>query len=256
MKLFRHFLLIGFLFFWMAPSLKAQEPASHHYIFKTEPERTALLELYTSEGCSSCPPAHEWFTKLKKSERIWVDFVPVAFHVDYWDSQGWKDNLSNPEATRRQRVYARFWGANSIFTPAMMLNGEEWTGWSKGIDVYNAPKLSGVMTVERFADDYAIKFVPAEGLEGKNWVANIALLGFNIRSKIDDGENRGRVLENDFAVLAFKTHKMEKYSSGSQARINLSTRDSPILADKYGLAVWVNAEDNPLPVQAAGGFAG
>ncbi|MCI0452322.1 MAG: DUF1223 domain-containing protein, partial [Candidatus Latescibacteria bacterium] len=66
------------------------------------PARASLLELYTSEGCSSCPPAEAWFSKLTASERLWKDVVPVAFHIDYWDYLGWVDVFARPEFSERQ----------------------------------------------------------------------------------------------------------------------------------------------------------
>src|SRR5205814_363291 len=63
-------------------------------ILESGPQKTHLLELYTSEGCSSCPPAESWMSKLKAEPRLWKDFVPVAFHVDYWDRLGWRHSGS------------------------------------------------------------------------------------------------------------------------------------------------------------------
>jgi len=75
--------------------------------FTSGPEHVALIELYTSEGCSSCPPAERWRGSLRGEEGLWSRFVPVAFHVDYWISLGWADRFSEDEHTRRQRAYAR-----------------------------------------------------------------------------------------------------------------------------------------------------
>src|SRR5437868_3719162 len=72
-------------------------------IFQSGEDQTVLLELYTSEGCSSCPPAEQWMTQLKNAPGLWKSFVPVAFHVDYWDYLGWKDVLSSPNYSQRQR---------------------------------------------------------------------------------------------------------------------------------------------------------
>ena len=65
--------------------------------FESGPQRTHLLELFTSEGCSSCPPAEAWLSKLKADPRLWKDFVPLAFHVDYWDHLGWRDPFAAKE---------------------------------------------------------------------------------------------------------------------------------------------------------------
>src|SRR5881394_2772067 len=79
------------------------------FTFQSSGEQVALLELYTSEGCSSCPPAETWLSRLKESPKLWKDFVPVAFHVDYWDYLGWKDPFAAKVYTERQHEYASLW---------------------------------------------------------------------------------------------------------------------------------------------------
>jgi len=64
--------------------------------FTSTARQVNLVELFTSEGCSSCPPAEGWFSKLKQEPGLWTDFVPVAFHVDYWDTIGWTDRFASP----------------------------------------------------------------------------------------------------------------------------------------------------------------
>src|ERR1700733_854948 len=90
--------------------------------FESGPSQVSLLELYTSEGCSSCPPAEAWLSALSQSPELWKAVVPVAFHVDYWDNLGWKDWFSSREFTQRQRRYAANWGSGSVYTPAFILN--------------------------------------------------------------------------------------------------------------------------------------
>src|ERR1700756_5656843 len=85
--------------------------------FQSGPKQVGLLELYTSEGCSSCPAAEDWLTRLRRSASLWKEFAPVAFHVDYWDSLGWKDKWSNAAFTKRQRAYAEAWRSDNIYTP-------------------------------------------------------------------------------------------------------------------------------------------
>ncbi|HSH39027.1 MAG TPA: DUF1223 domain-containing protein, partial [Chthoniobacterales bacterium] len=77
--------------------------------FQSGPVRTHLLELFTSEGCSSCPPAERWVSELRANPRLWKDFVPVAFHVDYWDRLGWPDRFAKKAFTGRQQAYAAAW---------------------------------------------------------------------------------------------------------------------------------------------------
>ena len=97
--------------------------------FQSSEAQTALLELYTSEGCSSCPPAESWLSRLKESPGLWKDFVPLAFHVDYWDYLGWRDPWAAREFSERQRAYAQGWRSENVYTPGFVLNGKEWRDW-------------------------------------------------------------------------------------------------------------------------------
>ena len=97
--------------------------------FQSAEQQTALLELYTSEGCSSCPPAETWLSRLTDSPQLWRDFVPVAFHVNYWDYLGWRDPWAARQFSERQRNYAAKWRSDSIYTPEFVLNGKEWRDW-------------------------------------------------------------------------------------------------------------------------------
>src|SRR5574339_14875 len=101
------------LFLCLTANLMSAGPIQFH----SSTNRTALLELYTSEGCSSCPPAEAWLSRLKSDARLWKDFVPVAFHVDYWDYLGWRDPFGAAEYSERQRGYAAQWKSRSVYTP-------------------------------------------------------------------------------------------------------------------------------------------
>ncbi len=90
-----------------------------------------VLELYTSQGCSSCPPADEMMHKL--DER--ADVIPLALHVDYWDYIGWKDSFASPAHTQRQRAYARAAGSRAIYTPQMIIGGKDHVIGTKPMEV-------------------------------------------------------------------------------------------------------------------------
>src|SRR5271163_2312476 len=94
--------------------------------FASGPGRVALIELYTSEGCSSCPPADAWLGGLKDKAGLWDEFVPVQFHVNYWDNLGWKDRLATRDFTAREYAYSSAWGSSSVYTPCFVRNGLEW----------------------------------------------------------------------------------------------------------------------------------
>src|SRR5712691_12958707 len=93
--------------------------------FQSAREQTALIELYTSEGCSSCPSAETWLSRLKESPGLWKDFVPLAFHVDYWDYLGWRDPFAAKEWTARQYEYSANWKSESVYTPGFVVDGRE-----------------------------------------------------------------------------------------------------------------------------------
>ena len=84
--------------------------------FESGPQQTVLVELYTSEGCSSCPPAEAWMSRLQGDPGLWKKFVPIAFHVDYWDRLGWRDRFSSRNWTERQSRYAALWQSESVYT--------------------------------------------------------------------------------------------------------------------------------------------
>lgn len=92
-----------------------------------------VIELYTSQGCSSCPPADEMLHELAKRS----DVIPLALHVDYWDYIGWADSFAHPAHTRRQQSYARVAGARSIYTPQMIIGGVDHVIGAKPMEVAN-----------------------------------------------------------------------------------------------------------------------
>jgi len=88
-------------------------------------QQVTVIELFSSEGCSSCPPADRQLAALKNNENIFKTFVPMEFHVDYWNQLGWTDPFSNKSFSSRQRSYAREWGNGGVYTPAFVVNGNE-----------------------------------------------------------------------------------------------------------------------------------
>ncbi|MBA3608983.1 MAG: DUF1223 domain-containing protein [Chthoniobacterales bacterium] len=108
-----------------ALGLTAPLPAAD-VALESGPMRTHLLELFTSEGCSSCPPAEAWLSKLKDDPGLWRDFVPLAFHVDYWDRLGWRDPFASKIWTARQYEYSARWKSSNVYTPGFVLDGREW----------------------------------------------------------------------------------------------------------------------------------
>ena len=115
-----YLLLIGiFSIAMLSPALGSECTA------KSGERRVALLELYTSEGCNSCPPTDEWVSKLPSNGLTSDRIVPLAFHVDYWNYLGWQDVFSQTSFTERQRQTAQINSSGFIYTPQLVLTGRD-----------------------------------------------------------------------------------------------------------------------------------
>ena len=112
------------LAFAFAASTAVPAPAAP--TFTSGPTQVALLELFTSEGCSSCPPAERWLAGFRTAPGLWREVVPVAWHVTYWDDLGWKDIYAAKAFTARQYAYASLWHSDSVYTPCLVRNGRDW----------------------------------------------------------------------------------------------------------------------------------
>jgi len=223
--------------------------------FQSEATQTVLLELYTSEGCSSCPPAEAWLSRLKNSPKLWKDVVPVAFHVDYWDYLGWKDPFAAKAYSERQRDYAADWLSRSVYTPGFVLDGKEWRGWSsRGELLRAANKPAGVLTARsENGKQWTLHFQPTAGSASSSYDFHSALLGFELTSDVKAGENRGRKLEHDFVVLTLASIAGTNSDGAAQSTIALNPRLAS--APKHlGFAAWVTASKSLLPLQAVGGW--
>ena len=225
-----------------------QMPAADPVTFQSGPKRVQLLELFTSEGCSSCPPAEAWLSRLIDDSRLWRDFVPIAFHVDYWDHLGWKDPFASSEWTKRQQTYAENWKAQSVYTPAFVLNGREWRNTT--IPVVNDAALGALKATVQDSNAVMISFEPANGSSAK-FDVYFARLGFGIAVNVRAGENNGRSLKHDFVVLSLVREKM---SSGTQEIRFPAASESVTRPERSALAAWVTKEGEITPLQAVGGW--
>ena len=208
-------------------------------------KQVTLLELYTSQGCSSCPPAERWLTEYTDDEDLWTRVVPVAFHVDYWDYIGWKDTYATPEYGERQRNYARAGKARTVYTPGLFANGREWRGWTLRMNPRTSDRepgnLSVVIADRRLVATFADTTAPLE--------LHVALLGSGMETRVERGENRNRTLGQDFVVLEHAAHTSQK--GRWEVPVPQSTHTG---ADRYGIAVWVGEPGDPVPLQATGGW--
>jgi hypothetical protein len=218
-------------------------------VFESGPKRVQVLELFTSEGCSSCPPAEAALGRLVNDPRLWREVVPVAFHVDYWDRLGWKDPFASPEWTKRQRVYAANWNAESVYTPNFVLDGREWENATVPIVNVEAPGI--LRAIVRGDDNVRTNFDPAKGKTG-DFEVYLARLGFGINNNVRAGENNGRRLRHDFVVLSLTHEKLEP--APQELHFPCSALETASRPDRIALAVWITNAGDIRPLQATGGW--
>ncbi len=211
-----------------------------------------LLELYTSEGCSSCPRADRWLSGLKDDPRLWRELVPVAFHVNYWDYLGWKDRFARPQYSERQRRYARQGYAGGVYTPGFFVNGEEWRGWFSrpSLDTSTEQPTVGVLTVTVDADQFTATFKPESDIPALQ--LHIAVLGFNLQSDVRRGENAGTKLRHDFVALGYDHIPLTATDGQFQTRSSLPATN--IHGGRQAIVAWVTAADKLRPLQSVGGW--
>ncbi len=220
--------------------------------FKSTPEQTLLLELYTSEGCSSCPAADRWLAKLVDHKDLWKKIIPVAFHVDYWDRLGWKDRFASAEFSRRQRRYYQTGNAKAVYTPGFFLNGKEWRSWfRRPVLGYTPERRPGILTATVGADKIQVRYQPLRPPR-QPLTAHLVLLGTGIRNRIKNGENAGKILTHTFVVLA---HHTRPQRSGDILHWTFPyTRKKHHGSQAAAIAVWISTTGNPTPLQSVGGW--
>jgi len=169
--------------------------------------RVALVELYTSQGCSSCPPADRWLSELPRRYRS-TEAIPLSLHVGYWDYIGWKDPFAKREFNERQRDWASANRSATVYTPGVFVDGREVRNWhtrqgiasqvsaANSMPAEAAIDVTGEIAGQRLRIDVgarAAAAAPGLGLR-------IALLQSGLKTPVKAGENRGERLGNDHVV--------------------------------------------------------
>jgi hypothetical protein len=200
--------------------------------------RPVVVELFTSQGCSSCPPADAVLAELAPRK----DVLALGFHVDYWDSLGWKDPLSTPGATGRQNEYAAQFGRHEVFTPQIVIDGQRQAVGSNRNAVLQAIAQSDATAIApvAFAADGRSVAIGAGSGQGK------VLLVRYVRSRttqVQRGENAGRTAVDVNGVESFRT-------AGEWTGQKVEFPVDPVDAD-HGLAVVVQGADGRILGAAA-----
>jgi hypothetical protein len=177
---------------------------------RSGPHTAALVELYTSEGCNSCPPADRWLRSLGENGSAPGRVVPLALHVDYWDYIGWKDPFAQRRFSDRQRRLAGVHRSRVVYTPQVTLQGRDFRGWHSGafareVAAINArpPGAAIALRLDTGRADTLGVEVRAELLAARTRDAVLYLARYQsgLASSVAAGENRGRRLEHDYVVL-------------------------------------------------------
>lgn len=184
----------AFLLFWIWLPAQAACVAQHGS------PRPHLLELYTSEGCNSCPPAEEWLSKLRGQPL----FAPLEFHVDYWDSESWRDPYADPRFTARQRKLVEHGDRDQVYTPQFALDGRIWKGWPKSRPPESGETRAPALRLELVQRaPLRVRVDTGAEADAKGDRVFVALTEDGLSNAVSGGENRGATLRHDHVVRAF-----------------------------------------------------
>ena len=178
-------------------------------IVNPQTKEMVLVELFTSEGCSSCPPADKALAFLQREQPApQAEIITLAWHVDYWDYLGWKDEFSSAAFSQRQETYGRRFKIDSIYTPQMVVDGQtEFVGNNQGKAVNSVVEAAKIKKakVELSFDADKLKINISEISKTENATVFVAIAEDNLSSNVKRGENSGRVLQHISVVRDLKT---------------------------------------------------
>lgn len=214
--------------------------------FVSTDAQTSLVELYTSEGCSSCPPADHFVSQFKQTEGLWTQYLPLSFHVDYWDWLGWADRFASPAYSERQRNHQRQGGVGSVYTPGFIINGTEWTGFFNTIrSLPPSETKPGPLKLTVQQQQVVVTFQSETTTHPLTF--HLAVLGMGLQTSVQAGENRGHTLQHDFVVLH---HQQTTGQQQAHFQLPLIAKHKP---KQFALVAWVAPVDALRPIQAVGG---
>ncbi|MCP4433090.1 MAG: DUF1223 domain-containing protein [Gammaproteobacteria bacterium] len=180
--------------------------ASETITVNSKSGKTAVVELYTSEGCSSCPPADQWFEALIETASDELDVLALAFHVDYWDYIGWKDRFANPKYTSRQRQLGANNKQSSIYTPEFFVSGVETRGTYRVLDEIHQTndmhaEVDLELTVTHNGNGLLLELMPSSDIHDTNGLHyRYFVYEKNLVSEVTRGENSGETLKHQHVV--------------------------------------------------------
>ena len=205
-----------------------------------------VVELYTSEGCNSCPPADRWLSKLKADPGV----VALAFHVDYWDRLGWKDRFASAAFTERQALQQTTNGARFSYTPQVVVDGRDRSDWpSAAVPSASRPAASIEVTLMRDGERVVATIVPGANAP-KKLAAYWAITEQGHVSAVKAGENDGVTLHHDFVVREYEPVPAWVAQSGSAETLRFKPARPADIAHPRNVNLVVVDAASGRPVQA------
>jgi hypothetical protein len=232
--------ILSFVAFFLVAALASTAFINAHLNKKIGDNKAfAVVELFTSEGCSSCPPADELVAKIQKEENGKPVYI-LAFHVDYWNRLGWKDVFSSAEYSKRQNDYANYLHLQSVYTPQVVVDGKtEFVGSEEGslrAAIHNS--LQKTPTAQLSLDilktgksEVALKY-DVEGT-AKNAVLQIALVQKWAQTKVERGENGGHTLSH--VQIVRELQRVSLNDNSGKTNIALPSNFDPATWEIIGL---------------------
>ena len=205
-----------------------------------------VVELYTSEGCNSCPPADRWLSKLKADPSV----IALAFHVDYWDRLGWKDRFASAAFTARQASQQATNGARFSYTPQVVVDGRDRTDWSRAtVSASDRSAAPVEVALAHRGDRFVATVVPAAGAP-QRLAAYWAVTEQGHVTAVKAGENEGVTLHHDFVVRDYEPVAAWTARGGATETLSFKPATAADAAHPRSVNLVVVDAANGRPVQA------
>ena len=207
-----------------------------------------VIELYTSEGCNSCPPADQWLSRMKADP----DVVALAFHVDYWDRLGWKDRFASASATQRQSQQQQSSGGRFSYTPQVLLDGadrKDWPGIGAPLSARARPASQVDVGLAHEGDKFIATVAAMPGAPGR-LAAYWAVTEQGHVTAVKAGENEGVTLKHDYVVREYRPVSAWAAQPGTPTTLQFEPQTPADPAHPRQVNLVVVGADTGRPVQA------
>jgi hypothetical protein len=243
---------IGLVVLTLSMPIHAQQCSA-----KSPAHTLALVELYTSEGCDSCPPADKWLRSLTTAPAA-ESVVPLALHVDYWDYIGWKDPYAKPQFAVRQRELAAVGGKTFVYTPQVIFNGRDYRRWG-GREFFDDVKKTNSQPA-RAAIELSMSMKPDGRIEARatatvpamqhrtDALLHVAAFQNGLSTTVAAGENRGKTLQHDFVARTWAAPSLVDPAGKAESTIKAIIPAVP--ARNAGIAAFVQNKRTGEVLQA------